>query len=105
MRYLDGLRRSDEMLQILMAGMARRRPEGLMGFYGDHLPSLPAAFEHFGFAEWASDYVLWPGGELPARRRDLPAHKLPGLILDTLAARGAIGRSGPAPSMPGSRAA
>jgi hypothetical protein len=87
LRYLDGLRRSDEMLQTLMDGMAQHYPRGLLGFYGDHLPSLPAAFDHFGFAEWSSDYVLWPGiGS--ASRRDLPACQLPRLVLDALAARG-----------------
>jgi hypothetical protein len=84
LRYLDGLRRSDEMLEILVEGLERRGGGGVLAFYGDHLPSLPRAFAHFGFAEWSSDYVLWPGGARPARRLDLPAHRLPQLIKDAL---------------------
>src|SRR6516165_3311538 len=91
LRYLHGLRRSDQMLQILMDGLAGNGSEGILAFYGDHLPSLPHAFEHFGFAEWGSDYVLWRSDPSPSRRIDLPAHRLPGVIIDTLREKGAIG--------------
>jgi phosphoglycerol transferase MdoB-like AlkP superfamily enzyme len=81
LRYLDGLRRSDEMLRILMAGLERRNAPALLAFYGDHLPSLGGAFAHFGFAESSSDYVIWPSAAAP-QRRDLQAHQLGRLIVD-----------------------
>jgi hypothetical protein len=81
-RYLDGLRRSDEMLQILMAGLRERRNGALLGFYGDHLPSLPRAFAHYGFDEPHSDYAIWPAEGAPPRRADLPAHDLGRHIVD-----------------------
>jgi len=90
LRYLDGLRQSDDMLQILLTGLQRRRSEGVLGFYGDHLPSLPEAFRHFGFDEVGSDYVLWRGGATDTRQIDLPAHRLPRVIVDALRAAGAI---------------
>jgi Sulfatase len=89
-RYLDGLRRSDEMLDILVDGFERRGGDGLLAFYGDHLPSLPQAFAHFGFEDWSSDYVLWPGGKEAPRRLDLPANRLPQLIKDALRNRQSI---------------
>jgi Sulfatase len=92
LRYLHGLRRSDQMLKILMDGLAGNGSDGILAFYGDHLPSLPRAFGHFDFDEWGSDYVLWRGDPLPSRRLDLPAHRLPGVIIDTLCEKGAIGR-------------
>ncbi len=70
-----------------------RRRDALFGFYGDHLPSLPHAFGHFGFNDWASDYVLVDGAAPRARRVDLPAHLLPRMILDRLRGRGAIEES------------
>jgi hypothetical protein len=81
-RYLDGLRRSDEMLGILTSELEQRRCGATLGFYGDHLPSLPGAFAHFGFDEPHSDYVIWAEDDAPPRRCDLPAHRLGRLIVD-----------------------
>ena len=80
LRYLDGLKRSDEMMQILISELERRGTPAVLAFYGDHLPSLSGAFAHFGFAEGSSDYVIWDGSG-PARQRDLQAHELGGLVL------------------------
>jgi hypothetical protein len=90
-RYLDGLRRSDAMLRLLLAGLRERGSEAVLGFYGDHLPSLPRAFSHFGFTQETSDYAIWPGGiwpgERPSERRDIAADRLLADIIDTLFAR------------------
>jgi hypothetical protein len=83
LRYLDGLRRSDQMLQILIDGLERRGRQAVLAFYGDHLPSLARAFGHFGFSEWSSDYAIWPGRGTP-ERRDLEAHELGRLIVDAV---------------------
>jgi hypothetical protein len=97
LRYLDGLRRSDEMLQILLSELQRRHRDAVLAFYGDHLPSLPHAFRHFGFDEWGSDYVVRHGMASPARQLDLPAHRLPRIIIDALRETGSIdGRTAPA---------
>jgi hypothetical protein len=89
LRYLDGLRRSDEMLQVLMTGLERRGTPAVLAFYGDHLPSLSPAFRHFGFVEASSDYAIWPAGGaglgLPRQqRRDLAAHELGRLLVDAV---------------------
>ena len=100
MRYLGGLRKSDKMLQILLSELRRYDHEGVLAFYGDHLPSLPQAFSHFGFDEWASDYVVWLDTESPARQFDLPAHELPKIIVDALEQKGVIDRRGAAALVP-----
>jgi hypothetical protein len=81
-RYLDGLRRSDEMLGILTSELEQRRCGAILGFYGDHLPSLGEAFAHFGFDEPHSDYVIWAADGAAPRRCDLPAHRLGRVIVD-----------------------
>src|SRR5215472_15311061 len=86
LRYLEGLRRSDEMLQILLSGLERRHYEGVLAFYGDHLPSLPQVFRHFAFSEGDSDYVVRHGAALHSRQIALPAHRLPQIIIEALGA-------------------
>jgi hypothetical protein len=97
-RYLDGLRRSDEMLGILTAELARRRCGATLGFYGDHLPSLGEAFAHFGFDEPHSDYVIWAANGAVPRRSDLPAYRLGRLIVDRVLGPEAGTAPGLAPS-------
>ena len=97
LRYLEGLRRSDEMLQILLSGLERRHYEGVLAFYGDHLPSLPHIFRHFAFDEGDSDYVVRHGAALHSRQIDLPAHRLPQIIIEALRSLGAVdGHAAPA---------
>jgi hypothetical protein len=95
MRYLDGLRRSDEMLRVLIEGIERRGQPAVLAFYGDHLPSLPGAFAHFGFTEPHTDYAVWPGrlwrDTAMPYGRDLPAHKLGRLIVDRVLGVNAAG--------------
>lgn len=93
LRYLAGLSQSDEMLAILLQELGPGARDALFGFYGDHQPSLPEAFEHFGFDDWASDYVLVGGAPSRPRRLDLPAHMLPQMIMQRLRDRHAIART------------
>jgi len=90
LRYLDGLARSDEMLRILAEELGPQGRDGLLGFYGDHQPSLPETFNYFSFNEWESDYVLVDGGASSARRIDMPAFHLPHVVLDRLHVRNAV---------------
>src|SRR5215475_10271425 len=82
LRYLDGLRRSDRMLQILAEGLTERGGNGMLAFYGDHLPSFPRAFHYFGFNDLHSDYVIWPGHAGASQRVDIAAHRLGSAVVD-----------------------
>jgi sulfatase-like protein len=85
--YLAGLRQSDEMIQILVDGLARRGDGALLGFYGDHLPSLPRSFARLGFDDWRSDYAIWSADGV-SRRRDLAAPDLGRALADAALAPG-----------------
>jgi hypothetical protein len=96
LRYLAGLRQSNEMLRILIEGLERRSGNPLLGFYGDHLPSLPCAFAALGFDDWRSDYAIWSAAGSP-RQRDLAAHELGRALVDiALAAREVVPEPHPA---------
>jgi hypothetical protein len=91
LRYLGGLRKSDEMLQILLSELRQSYHDSVLAFYGDHLPSLPRAFRHLGFDDCGSDYVMWQDTGSAARHLDLPAHRLPEIVLDALQRTEVIG--------------
>ena len=79
--YLAGLRQSNEMIQILIDGLARRGDGAVLGFYGDHLPSRPREFARLGYDDWRSDYAIWSADGV-SRRRDLAAHELGGALME-----------------------
>jgi hypothetical protein len=74
--FLNGLKDADRMLDLLMKALEADGPGGVLAFYGDHLPSLPATFESLGFNDRRTDYVIWQAGGGPGRQRDLPVHRL-----------------------------
>jgi phosphoglycerol transferase MdoB-like AlkP superfamily enzyme len=82
-RYLKGLQSSDEMLRILTEGL-QAGEGGMIAFYGDHVPSFPAAFAALGLADRRTDYLVWQAGRDGGYRRDLAAHDLRGTIVEAL---------------------
>jgi hypothetical protein len=86
LRYLRGLKSGDAMLGMLMEALSARGGPGLCAFYGDHLPSFPAAFKALGFDDPRTDYAVWRTGGGPGIRRDLAAHQLGDVIFDALRA-------------------
>ena len=79
-QYLEGLRSADAMLALLTDALARHG-RALLGFYGDHLPSLPAVFDAVGFTDPRTDYVIWRPDGTAGAARDLAAHELPAALL------------------------
>ncbi len=87
--YLAGLAASDAMIDPLAQALSRRG-DGVLGFYGDHMPSLSLGPE----AGTATDYAIWQAGSArEARRIDLPAHDLGDALL---AAAGLVADAWPA---------
>jgi phosphoglycerol transferase MdoB-like AlkP superfamily enzyme len=91
-QFIRSVENADGMLRILCETLAAGDKSGLLAFYGDHLPSFPAAFAALGFRDRRSDYVIWSPQAGAARRRDLAAHELPAAILDALGAATASSR-------------
>jgi hypothetical protein len=82
--YLDTLKGADAMIARLTAALEQDGRNGLLGFYGDHMPSLPRAFAALGFEDSDTDYFLWrPRGVGPSRN-DIAAEGLPHALLTLL---------------------
>ena len=57
-QWLWHLQGTDRMLQLLSEALAGHGG-GWLALYGDHQPSLPAAFSAMGLTDRRSDYFLW----------------------------------------------
>jgi phosphoglycerol transferase MdoB-like AlkP superfamily enzyme len=82
-KYLSGLRAADALISPIV-GALQDRGDGVLGFYGDHKPSLPLE----GSSDTATDYAIWRVRRAtPPARIDLEAHSLAD---DLLAAAGLL---------------
>lgn len=83
-QYLNSLTNTDRMLAELFEICAEH---DVFGFYGDHLPSFPAAFKALDLADTRSEYAVWSQATGPNRpaRKDIHAHDLAKVILSALA--------------------
>lgn len=73
--YLRHLRNADAMLGALAAGLDRQG-DGVVCFYGDHVPGLPAVYRAHGYEDPRTDYLLWSARDRKALRIDRPVERL-----------------------------
>lgn len=57
--YLHHLGESDKMLACVKETLDSAKRPGLLGWYGDHVPILPAAYAHFTPPDGRTPYMLW----------------------------------------------
>ena len=96
--YLARLADTDRALALL-AELIARRGAGVLGLYGDHLPSLPGLWDALDVGDRRTDHLIWTPADAPAPAVDLRAGQLAALLLDRAEAQ-----AGP-PSAPSPKAA
>ena len=57
--YLHHLSESDKMLACVKETLNTANRPGLLGWYGDHVPILPAAYAHFTPPDGRTPYMIW----------------------------------------------
>ncbi|MGP9765433.1 LTA synthase family protein [Halomonas sp. AOP13-D3-9] len=57
--YLHHLSESDKMLASVKNSLNTATRPGLLGWYGDHVPILPTAYEYFTPPDSRTPYMLW----------------------------------------------
>lgn len=82
--YLRHLANADRMIGTLTDALARAPRDGLLCWYGDHVPILPGVYHSADFVDGRTDYFVWRKGEAPpaALPADLRVEALGGLLLD-----------------------
>jgi hypothetical protein len=79
--YLRHLENTDALIGRV-AGTMRRRRNGVLCVFGDHVPSFPKLFDQANFADPRSDYVIWrPDHAGPAEVRNAHVLDLADLML------------------------
>ena len=102
--WLGGLAASDAMIPILAQAL-EDAGAGWLLFYGDHQPSLPAAFAALGHDRRDTDYAIWSPLGSHGAERDLAAEELGPELLACIAAQAAASPavSAAAPEVPTAR--
>lgn len=75
-RWLKHLQSTDAMIPILQDAIAATGSPGWLVFYGDHQPSLSAAFQAPGADDRKSDYAIWGSNQPPGARVDIAAEEI-----------------------------
>ena len=79
--YLRHLVNADGMLGELTGMLAARPRDGLLCWFGDHVPSMPDVYAATGFTDGRTDYLIWRRDATVGRQRDLAVEALGPAVL------------------------
>ena len=79
--YLRHLRNSDAMIGEVAEMLRSRGRDGVLCVFGDHVPSLPAAYASARFDDPRTEYLVWRTRGGAAARGELRAEELGTLVL------------------------
>ncbi|MCB1762365.1 MAG: LTA synthase family protein [Gammaproteobacteria bacterium] len=86
--YLRHLAHADEMLARVTAALAAGEREGVLCWYGDHVPIMPGVYAHYGEPAGETEYLLWSSRCVAAPRVErLSVTRLAEHLLDYIAER------------------
>ena len=57
--YLRHIENSDQMLLIIREALEKNKREGILCWYGDHVPIMPDVYKKTNFGDARTDYFLW----------------------------------------------
>jgi hypothetical protein len=79
--YLRHLRNADRMLDALIADLGRQARQGVLCWFGDHVPSMPGVYAAAGYDDGHTDYLVWRGGSETPFQRGLRVEQLGDAVL------------------------
>ncbi|MGB5669358.1 MAG: sulfatase-like hydrolase/transferase, partial [Sedimenticolaceae bacterium] len=80
--YLRHLENADTMLDELTGILSRQPRDGLLCWFGDHVPSMPQVYANLGYTDGRTDYLIWRQGTGTTGRRDLAVEDLGAALID-----------------------
>jgi phosphoglycerol transferase MdoB-like AlkP superfamily enzyme len=82
--YLRHLRNADRQLGRLREALQQRARPCMLVFYGEHIPSMPKAYDAFGLPDGRTDYFIEATQPSSARFLDLKVENLAEMIIADL---------------------
>jgi hypothetical protein len=79
--YLRHLANADAMIGQLRDYFTNSEQEVCFCWYGDHVPSMPDVYDHIGFNDSHTNYLIWSKVENPATNQPLAVESLGKLLL------------------------
>lgn len=79
--YLRHLENADHMIGQLSDALAEDHHNGLLCFFGDHVPSMPRVYDATGFTDGRSDYFVWSPSKSSGTELDISVEALGDLLL------------------------
>ena len=61
--YLRHLNNADAMLKCQLETLKHRKRTTMVGFYGDHVPSMPKVYNHLNFRSAETKFFIWSNAE------------------------------------------
>jgi phosphoglycerol transferase MdoB-like AlkP superfamily enzyme len=78
--YLRHLANADAMIKQLTTALKKRKEEShqeaTLCWYGDHIPSLPAAYAEVDFEDNRTDYFIWTTSSKAGKRNSVKAREM-----------------------------
>ncbi|MGM0855846.1 MAG: LTA synthase family protein [Pseudomonadota bacterium] len=74
--YLHHLAEADRMLATVKSSLVSSARPGLLGWYGDHVPILPSAYQAFSPPSGKTPYLIWSTQPRSATQMPTQAHSL-----------------------------
>ena len=82
--YLRHLANADRMLGNLTDALRKLSRDGLLCWFGDHVPSLPQVYASRNFDDSRTDYLIWRTDEKNSQHKELAIEQLAPILLESL---------------------
>jgi hypothetical protein len=81
--YLGHIRSADQMMAQLTETLTQNTREGILCWYGDHLPIMPTVYRSMQPVDGRTEYLIWRSGEslVKPQQRDLAVDQLAAQLL------------------------
>jgi hypothetical protein len=84
--YLRHLNNADKMISALQISIGRYSSNGILAWYGDHVPIMPNVYDVLAYPDGRTDYFIWANDKAKSNRvqeiKNIPARELGMMLIE-----------------------